>query len=186
MLAVYSTSGPGTLVPPTNLDPFPYAKGQLANVNSSGDYAFTESPGLSPDPNRRAERGHGLTLTPLFPQYGTSAATWINNAGEITGWVDRTNSGLFTPLTAFVYGRSGVTYLPQLQGGVDMTPTGINNRGDVVGATRIGLFFYSHGVTKAIASDINISGQSTPGLSERDEFVAVDNDNKEFLLSPSR
>lgn len=182
ILTLYSTSGPGTLVPHTNFDPFPYAKGQLANANSSGDYAFTEIPGLSADPNRRAERGHGLTLTQLFPQYGTSAATWINNDGDITGWVDLTNGWQFFPLTGFIYRHSGITFLPQVAGSNSVEPTGINNRGDVVGYTDSGLFHYTHGTIAVITTDLNIRGQPQPGLSDKDEFIVRSNDDNTYYL----
>lgn len=170
---------------------FPFDRGIPFRINNSGQYAFTDIPAFASDV-WRAYRGSGDTLTQVFPQYVWSSAGWINDRGAIAGAVNKTGDPSFLPQTAYVAGASGVQYLPNLPGANAMSPSGIDNRGDVSGdasgpsiAGRI--FFYSSGTTYDVTPSLPLSGSgyhTVPGMSNGGSFVICGDTC--LLISPGK
>jgi hypothetical protein len=157
---------------------FPFDRGIPFRINDSGQYAFTDIPAFASD-IFRAYRGSGDTLTQVFPQFIWSSAGWINDKGTIAGAVNKTDDPAFLPQIAYVAGASGIQYLPSLAGANAMSPSGIDNRGEVSGdasgpsiAGRI--FFYASGVTYDVTPSLPPSGSgyhTVPGMSNDGSFV---------------
>lgn len=111
------------------------ATGLIHNINSSGTYSVDEI--LSPPIGPWAAVGRRLSLTFLFGERASNA-DWVNNNGDIAGYIDPTDEPINQNLgvwTAFVRTRVATTLLPNLPESTSMQPAGINDRGDVVGTS---------------------------------------------------
>jgi hypothetical protein len=170
---------------------FPFDRGTPFRINDSGQYAFNDIPAFASDV-WRAYRGSGDTLTQVFPQFIWSSAGWINDKGTITGAVNKTDDPTFLPQTAYVAGASGVQYLPDLTGANQMSPSGIDNKGEVSGnasGPSIGnrVFYYASGATSDVTSSLPPSGngyRTVPGMSNDGSFVACGDTC--LLVSPEK
>lgn len=170
---------------------FPFDRGIPFRINNSGQYAFTDIPAFASDVFR-AYRGSGDTLTQVFPQFIWSSAGWINDKGTIAGAVNKTDDPTFLPQTAYVAGASGVQYLPNLTGANAMSPSGIDDRGEVSGdasgpSITGRIFFYASGTTYDVTPSLppNVNGYRTvPGMSNDGSFVVCG--GQCLLVSPGK
>lgn len=143
------------------------AAGFIYDINDSGRFAGYEWPEEIPfNLGTQAMTGQNLAVALSPTDFFTSVNTAIDNAGDVAGYVDPSNSTFNTSgeWQAFVRTRNGTsTFIPPLAGSTNMIPAGINNRGDVVGTsnpfgTNAAAFFYTKGAVYDVGS------RSTPAL----------------------
>lgn len=173
------------------------AAGFISDINNSGHVAGYElaSFGGFDNVGSQAAIGFDLSLTPLNLNVFTSVATAINDSEDVAGYVDPSNSQVETSgtWTGFVRSRNATKFLPFLPGSTQMKPSGINDRGDVVGTSTgqfgadFTVFVYTHGVVfdalKRTTPALNAT-QLLHGLSNQGAFV-VQTEAGYYLVQPT-
>ncbi len=136
---------------------FIYANGKLVSLPSSG-LPYTNMPaGINDSSQITGAISTGSnTLDAYIYDYGTGTLTdlgqgagyAINNAGQVTGTLDKlavksSGSGTITGSYAFLYSNGTTTNLGTLAGADDGTGSAINSTGQVVGGSGGHAFFYN-------------------------------------------
>ncbi|HLI94763.1 MAG TPA: hypothetical protein VKT72_01615, partial [Candidatus Baltobacteraceae bacterium] len=162
--------------------------GNAENVflSNTGHFAYTNFPFAGPE---FAAIGYGWGLSRLFPnQVGNSGVSGINDHDTTVGWK---SAGSFNHFQTFIRSPGGgITFLPSPLGITSMTPTGINNAGQVVGqscsARCDGIFFYSSGDVVDLTWRISPRNSYTllGGLSDSGDFIGQDPQGNSYLIEP--
>ncbi|MEO9169778.1 MAG: hypothetical protein ABI282_09420 [Candidatus Baltobacteraceae bacterium] len=147
-------------------------------INRSGNFTVTRAgDGFHPD---RGFVGHGLTVVPVIESSNSTAAA-LNDDGEVTGGIALAHQPPHQEPreTAYIHDEDGTRYLPFLPSAVRAFPSGINNRGDVVGSssndTAGTIFVYTHHTIydiNALLPSPLAFGFVLGGLSDKGAFVA--------------
>lgn len=171
------------------------AGGVIGNVNSRGRYSVEQV--ISPPIGPYAGVGSGLAITQLFGQRA-SAATWINDRDEITGFVDPVNEpeNDFNHWNGFIQTHGTVRMLPSLPGFNSTMPLGINDSGEIIGTSACAngsscndtVFVYRHGRVadlRSLVSGLFASGvDALPGISNDGEFL-VRTGSENYVIKPA-
>ncbi len=165
----------------------PIAEGFLENVNSSGTFVYSA---YARPEDSVAAFGKDVSAAALLPQYATSEATWINDAGTVVGSFSTTWP--FSPQSAYVYPAGGpLKVLPQVDNATRMEAAGINKYGTIVGTwcntnnSTCGIFLYRFGVMSDITQSIPITANNVyPGLSDSGQFVVSTATEQKYVISP--
>ncbi len=169
--------------------------GTIGNINARGQFAVEQV--ISPPIGPYAGVGAGLTVTSLFGQRA-SAATWINDAGAVTGYVDPVNEqeNDFNRWNGFIEIGRSVTMIPALPGYNSTMPFGLNDRGETVGTSGCAgsicndtVFVYRKGrvadLRALLPGKFGTAVDALPGISERGEFLVRSASNY-YVIEPKR
>lgn len=158
------------------------AAGTFSDINSSGHFAGTELENSCCPVGDEAMSGSALSIALLPVNVFTSFATAIDNSGDVAGYEDLSNN-TFEPSgtwTGFIRTKRRTTFLPFLPGAAQTQPTGLNDRGDIVGNSsgangeNATVFFYSHGAIYDVSARVtpSLTGlQALHGLSNENSFI---------------
>ncbi|HEV3155439.1 MAG TPA: NHL repeat-containing protein [Candidatus Baltobacteraceae bacterium] len=183
---MFSSSGPYLTQYFTNGQPahvFHRDMGMAQNVflSATGHFAYTNFIYLS---GSYAAVGFGSNLMHIFEH--------VNNA--IAGINDRDVAVGYDNNQAFLYSAAaGTTFISLPSGIVSMTPTGINNAGQVIGQACtlkrcLETFLYSSGNVIDVSAQISPknSYRLIPGLADNGNFVAADPQGNYDIIQPAK
>lgn len=186
--------------PPQMLVPEFLAHGYITDINRSSTFTGEWLTGNPSGPF--ATIGYGLNLR-LIAGYRASAATGINDRGDVTGYTDPINedTNFSNVWRAFVWNGASLRLLPSLPNATQMVPSGINNDGDIPGSTCITYraqvqaackaFIYDHGTAYVVNALIpNAVGASEPdialpGISDSGAFVIKTGSGRYLFVRPA-
>ena len=159
------------------------AAGFIHNINSDGRYTVDQNDAGFPF-GPFAAIGYGRTLSLMIGNHASSAA-WINDRGDIAGYIDPVNEveNDAQAWNAFVHENGRTVMLPSFPGALAMKPTGINQKDQIDGtsitcagfACTSTAFVYLRNTPYSIARLVPSLGAAQtvalPGISNQGAFV---------------